>query len=192
MEPVTPPVRDAAIVPTAAPAVADAAPDTVEETAPTEDGELSPRTQAHPAAEPDKASPQTELERKIAALEEMVGRKAEDWDGDTVDTGVDAAFFHRPVEVLDWQDVGTIGVAAEPAAKAAPDPQPAAPAAAKRDRDLWYGEEAATIDEDMLRDMVAEIVRQELQGALGERITRNVRKLVRREIHRVLMSQDFD
>lgn len=48
------------------------------------------------------------------------------------------------------------------------------------------------IDEAMLRDLVAEIVREELQGALGERITRNVRKLVRREIHRVLSSQEFD
>ena len=36
------------------------------------------------------------------------------------------------------------------------------------------------LDEDALRDLVADIVRQELQGALGERITRNVRKLVRR------------
>jgi len=32
--------------------------------------------------------------------------------------------------------------------------------------------------------MVRDIVRQELQGSLGERITRNVRKLVRREIQR--------
>jgi hypothetical protein len=48
------------------------------------------------------------------------------------------------------------------------------------------------LDEDALRDMVSEIVRQELQGALGERITRNVRKLVRREIHRALASQEFE
>ena len=48
------------------------------------------------------------------------------------------------------------------------------------------------IDAEMLRDMVAEIVRQELQGALGERITRNVRKLVRQEVHRVLAAQDQD
>lgn len=47
------------------------------------------------------------------------------------------------------------------------------------------------IDEGLLRDMVSEIVRQELQGALGERITRNVRKLVRREIHRAIMTRDF-
>ncbi len=48
------------------------------------------------------------------------------------------------------------------------------------------------LDEDTLRDMIAEIVRQELQGALGERITRNVRKLVRREINRALVTRDFD
>ncbi len=49
-----------------------------------------------------------------------------------------------------------------------------------------------SIDEDALRDLVAQIVREELQGALGERITRNVRKLVRREIHRALTAQDLD
>ncbi len=47
-------------------------------------------------------------------------------------------------------------------------------------------------DEEMLRNLVIEIVRQELQGTLGERITRNVRKLVRREIYRVLSSQEFE
>ncbi|MDQ7069429.1 MAG: hypothetical protein Q9M48_01545 [Rhodobacterales bacterium] len=55
-----------------------------------------------------------------------------------------------------------------------------------------FGVDEAIVDEDMLREMVSEIVRQELQGALGERITRNVRKLVRREIHRALASQELD
>ena len=50
----------------------------------------------------------------------------------------------------------------------------------------------AVLDEDMLRDLVGEIVRQELQGPLGERITRNVRKLVRREINRALSSRQAD
>ncbi|SFR57093.1 hypothetical protein [Litoreibacter janthinus] len=50
----------------------------------------------------------------------------------------------------------------------------------------------SVIDEDALRDLVAEIVRQELTGELGERITRNVRKLVRREIHRALLTREFD
>jgi hypothetical protein len=43
-----------------------------------------------------------------------------------------------------------------------------------------------------LRELVSDIVRSELQGELGERITRNVRKLVRREIHRALTSQDLE
>lgn len=61
---------------------------------------------------------------------------------------------------------------------------------AEDDLDLFSDD--TLLDEEALRDMVTEIVRQELQGALGERITRNVRKLVRREIHRALNSQDFD
>ncbi|SEQ35328.1 hypothetical protein [Thalassovita taeanensis] len=48
------------------------------------------------------------------------------------------------------------------------------------------------LDEESLRELVADIVRQELQGVLGERITRNVRKLVRREIHRALTSQELE
>lgn len=48
-----------------------------------------------------------------------------------------------------------------------------------------------SFDEDALRALVAEIVREELTGPMGERITRNVRKLVRREIYRVLSSQEF-
>ncbi|PCD77872.1 hypothetical protein [Pseudothioclava arenosa] len=46
------------------------------------------------------------------------------------------------------------------------------------------------MNEAELRALIAEIVRQELQGTLGERITRNVRKLVRREIHRALGSEE--
>jgi hypothetical protein len=38
------------------------------------------------------------------------------------------------------------------------------------------------IDEETIREIVGEMVRAELQGDLGDRITRNVRKLVRREM----------
>lgn len=48
------------------------------------------------------------------------------------------------------------------------------------------------VDEAALRTIVMDIVREELQGPMGERITRNVRKLVRREIMRVLNAQDMD
>ncbi|MFN3643428.1 MAG: hypothetical protein ACK4TB_10965 [Gemmobacter sp.] len=47
------------------------------------------------------------------------------------------------------------------------------------------------IDEAMLREMVRDILHDELRGQLGERITRNVRKLVRAEIARVMASRDL-
>lgn len=53
-------------------------------------------------------------------------------------------------------------------------------------------ERSVAFDEDLLREIVADLIREELQGRLGERITQNVRKLVRREIQRALMSREFD
>ena len=72
------------------------------------------------------------------------------------------------------------------------DPANAEPTGAPIEERLGYSEEDQLIDEEALRDLVSDIVRQELQGALGERITRNVRKLVRREIHRALAAQDLE
>lgn len=48
------------------------------------------------------------------------------------------------------------------------------------------------IDEDALRPLVAALLREELQGEIGERITRNVRKLVRQEIQRALAVRELE
>ncbi|SFJ21245.1 hypothetical protein [Celeribacter neptunius] len=48
------------------------------------------------------------------------------------------------------------------------------------------------MDEDALRDLVAQVIREELQGELGERITRNLRRLVRREVQRALTLREFE
>ena len=50
----------------------------------------------------------------------------------------------------------------------------------------------AVLDEFALQEIVRQTIRAELQGELGERITRNVRKLVRAEINRALMARDLD
>jgi len=47
-------------------------------------------------------------------------------------------------------------------------------------------------NEAELRLLVADVLREELKGPLGERITRNVRKLVRREIAQALSSIELD
>ena len=63
--------------------------------------------------------------------------------------------------------------------------------AAPGDEDL-FAEDDAYFDETVLRDLVRDLIREELSGALGERITRNVRKLVRAEVNRALTARDFE
>ena len=48
---------------------------------------------------------------------------------------------------------------------------------------------APILDEAALRGMINAIVREELQGELGDRINRNLRKLIRREIAEFLEEQ---
>ncbi|MCT8330373.1 hypothetical protein [Albidovulum sediminis] len=52
--------------------------------------------------------------------------------------------------------------------------------------------EPGEIDNDLLRTMVATLVREELQGALGERMTDRLRKLVRREVQIALGQRERD
>jgi hypothetical protein len=65
-------------------------------------------------------------------------------------------------------------------------------AALARETDATDQPDAQFIDEDALREIVSELVRAELQGDLGDRITRNVRKLVRREIHSALANRELE
>ena len=50
----------------------------------------------------------------------------------------------------------------------------------------------AAQDKVALRALVARVVREELQGDLGQRITSNLRKLVRREIRMILAAEKLD
>ena len=59
------------------------------------------------------------------------------------------------------------------------------------DADL-FAEDEPLYDEALLRDLVRDIIREELSGTLGERITRNVRKLVRAEIARAMTAREFE
>jgi len=53
-------------------------------------------------------------------------------------------------------------------------------------------ETAPAVAADDLRPLIAAMIREELQGDLGDRITRNVRKLVRQEIHRALTVRELE
>ena len=49
--------------------------------------------------------------------------------------------------------------------------------------------DAPILDENSLRSIINAIVREELEGELGDRINRNLRKLIRREISQILEEQ---
>jgi len=85
---------------------------------------------------------------------------------DTSDTSAD------PQADAHGTDVDDLG--AEPSPFAFPDP------------------EDGILDEDTLREIIVDVVREELQGVLGQRITRNVRKMVRREIRLALAAEDLE
>lgn len=141
------------------------------------------------------------LEEKIAELEAMVSSRDSEWATDIEDEGENAAYERQFGESLPWEDASfssrpmaafeNASVEEAAAMSAEPMPKPEAEQVAEADGPS-DPEMGAYIDEEMLRSMVTEIVRQELQGKLGERITRSVRKLVRQEIHRALMSQEFE
>lgn len=162
-----------------------------------------------------------ELKARVAELEEVVSRQGDQWepDGTTTSANSGSPVASLPWEdyVTDAQEEAHQD-AAEAAPNPTPEFHHSKPteqavnaqAGADSSADLSAGAENSNpdeaqgdsardfpatkdefLDEEALRDLVADIVRQELQGALGERITRNVRKLVRREIHRALASQEL-
>ena len=62
---------------------------------------------------------------------------------------------------------------------------------------MWFAAKEADLilaeqDEVALRALVARVVREELQGDLGQRITSNLRKLVRREMRMILAAEKLD
>ena len=68
-----------------------------------------------------------------------------------------------------------------------PEPKSGAPAGA-----AVFLEPIGQSDTKSLQETILGIVRSELQGELGDRVTRNVRKLVHREIKRALASRNFE
>ena len=128
------------------------------------------------------------LEATIAELEAAVS--ASDYEGETGDEAPRASNVTELYGRLSFVHRGADAPATEVAAYVEPAPndaEPEAPAGPEGAPD----EAEAVIDEETLRLLIAQIVREELHGQLGERITLQVRKLVRAEIAKVLDERKF-
>lgn len=137
-------------------------------------------TRARPLALPPSAAASQDadagdlssLEERIAELEAAVCASDEEWDADACQ-GTSVRGAMGPTACDGVAPTGQPGIGARAGVDGA--------------------DETAILDEEMLRALVSDIVRQELQGALGDRvIARNVRKVVRREVSRALGPRDHD
>ncbi len=130
------------------------------------------------APEPDTPEATDEAKSAEAMVYEIVDDAAEIDVADVIepqthdDAGADASADETPDAALD-DEVEDLGE--EPSPFTFPD-----------------SDEDSFLDEETLREMIVDIVREELQGALGQRITRNVRKMVRREIRIALAAEDLE
>lgn len=118
------------------------------------------------------------LSAKIEALEAAIARTEDQWEPDGES---DDAYSGTPTKAVNWP---------EDAADRATDADTEAPAVFTRNIDTAEPAKPA-LNEEVLTELVAKVVREELQGALGEGITRNIRKMVRREINKALAAQDL-
>jgi hypothetical protein len=119
------------------------------------------------------------LEATIAELEAAVTAQPGDWEADEGEDFANAAWAASAFETPETQQDDT--------------QTPSSDQAAPRDALVAAIADSikAGLDQDVLRALVVTTVHEELGGELGERITQNVRKMVRREIKRVMASQDF-
>jgi len=161
--------------------------------------ELAEHDKKHTSVEVKRTSKAEfmELSAKIAALETAIAKTVDQWEPDGTDSD-DYSGTQPPA--MTWQENVELDGLGKPVAQTVPFPQAVRePHISTEQAPAEYAEsvletalDEQVIDEETLRAMVADIVRSELQGELGERITRNVRNLVRREIHRALVSQSLD
>lgn len=131
----------------------------------------------------------SDLTSKIEALEKAIAKTADQWEPDGA--GQDAYSGTQPPTIRWRENVELDGLGKPMIPPVTPEPKPDVhiqTSAPNVQDDI----EEQFIEEDALRIIVAEIVRSEFQGELGERITRNVRKLVRREIQRALTARTYD
>ena len=168
-------------------------------------------TQDEGPAEAQFSSSRTALEARIAELEVAVSLSREEWepDGSEPDakemperhifahTDLTDAKTKPELKAADWDEdhqnadePELFDLAETPSTAKEPDAESAGPGPLLPNEQA-DGVDELLIDEESLRELVSDIVRQELQGAMGERITRNVRRMVRREIQQALALKDF-
>lgn len=112
------------------------------------------------------------LEATIAELEAAVAGSSGQWEPDGTEEDDEDLTVAETSQPAVASDVPAQASAAVPA------PAPEAP--------------GLPVDELQLRAMISAALRDELRGPLGDRITQNVRKMVRSEIYRIITTEELE
>lgn len=124
---------------------------------------------------------QREIEDVLTSIRRLVSQEAERGTADRL-------LLTTALRVVGDDTAPTpVVVAPQPAI---PEPAGAAAAIVAASAGAASGDDML-LDESTLRDMVAQMLRDELRGAMGEQLTRSIRKLVRAEVARALSEREF-
>jgi hypothetical protein len=155
----------------------------------------------------DKSDHSADFDRALAALppqdyeeqeyeedvSELTAQSMHDWPEDTQEA-IQPQSFHGTIEPdADWANEAEARVLAELAGEAVEEAivyhaqQRAEPSFVHKSASIA----TALYDEDELRKLIQTLFREEMSGPMGERITRNIRKLVRAEVGRMLAAQEL-
>ncbi|MEJ6403520.1 hypothetical protein [Yoonia sp. 2307UL14-13] len=124
------------------------------------------------------------LEDTLAELEAAMTDAPEEWEPEETETFDETSWAVSAIAAQAEQGEEDGVEEDEPVLPAEEEPDPAAELAEFFQQDMPKDKEA-------LREMIVQIMRDELSGETGERITRNVRKLIRREVNQILAMRDL-
>ena len=165
-------------------------------------------TEAKPAPEPVASEPEPLLSELAPVIEEAeaVAEAADE----PVPPAQAAAYADTPVEEAPFVEAGDDWLESDAAQstpakptvtesiveRAAADIQANRPDVLKLSAEDMLidvdGNPLTVLDEAALQEIIRQLIREELKGVLGERITQSVRKLVRAEINRALAAHALD
>jgi hypothetical protein len=140
------------------------------------------------------AEPEWRSNETVAFDDAEIGHSA---DEHVDDSGDAPQSLHGTIEPdVDWADAAEARVIAELAGEAVQEEVFAQAKEAFREPNFSAAPPQSApevlFDEDVLRAMVQAIFREEMAGPMGERITRNIRKLVRAEVGRMLAAHELE
>jgi hypothetical protein len=157
-----------------------------------------PQRAPAPAASDEVAMdiPRDALADRLAELEMLMASQSPQFEDEIAPPAAD---IPPQFGAQDVPDMAHAGLAADPVPEAPyidADPAVAPEAVMPEQADHAFAtladpEDQATLlhDEDVLRALIRDVLREELQGVMGERVTRNLRKLIRAEIARALTAR---